>query len=160
MSCLSYIYYSVLNKSPLNLVIYKALNNGFCLSGLSDGADIIIDSVSPTPTYGGPIMFNVEATPEHWFQLDQTCLIGELQIVKDGEADLVQADVPKVANYLPATLWKQVEVFCNFTNIQDVATSNSHVKVGLLGLVLKFKLILNLFVVALHGKRIKFLNGS
>jgi len=79
-------------------------------------------------TNSGPFEFSISKDPDHYLYLPMTRLYGNLKVVKlDGSA-LTDADNTSVCNLFPQSIFKQIEIEIEGTQINDISSSTYALK--------------------------------
>lgn len=96
-------------------------------TSLMEGSDVIYNSVT-TINNTGPVEFVIPRDEECSLILDQTRLIGHIEVRRDDVDNTAIASTEKVflANNFASNLFSQVEIYINGTQVCDLSTANSY----------------------------------
>ena len=76
----------------------------------------------------GPFEFSISRDPDHYIYLPMTRLYGHLKVVKLDGNPLTDVDITSVCNLFPQSLFKQMEVEVEGTQLNDISSSTYAIK--------------------------------
>ena len=76
----------------------------------------------------GPFEFHISRDPDHYIYLPMTRLFGCIKVLKSDGTDLLDTDAVTVCNLFPQSLFKQMEIEVEGTQINDISSSTYAIK--------------------------------
>ena len=94
---------------------------------LRSGMTVILKPVNAL-TDSGPFEFSVPRDPDHYLYLPLTKLYGTVEVVKLDGTKLTTTESTSICNLFPQSLFKQMEIEIEGTQINDISSSNYAIK--------------------------------
>jgi hypothetical protein len=94
---------------------------------LRNGSTIELNPVNAI-TDSGPYEFQISRDPDHYIYLPLTRLFGTVKVVKLDGSPLTAEDNTSVCNLFPQSLFKQMEIDVEGTQLNDISSSTYAIK--------------------------------
>jgi len=94
---------------------------------LRNGVTIELNPVNAISN-SGPFEFNISRDPDHYIYLPMTRLFGQVRVVKHDGGALTDAEHTSICNLFPHSLFKQMEVEVEGTQLNDISSSTYAIK--------------------------------